>query len=80
MVNGLRLLYQLQVELEVVRKGRTDDAVNQRIAFLQSEDDTMVQQSTCPIEFNVFATCDTAGAWIQKQIELDQEAPVGSDG
>ena len=38
MVNGLSLLHQRQVELEVVRKSRTDHAVNQRVAFLPKGD------------------------------------------
>jgi hypothetical protein len=50
-----------------------------RLGFVQCDEDAVVQQSTCPIEFNVYATCDTAGAWIQRSIETDQEAMVGPE-
>jgi hypothetical protein len=54
--------------------------IYKRMGFLQCDEDTVLQQATCPLEFNVYATCDTAVAWIQRQIEMDQEALVGLDG
>ena len=37
-VHGLRFLHQRQVELEIVRKGWADHAVNQRITFFPKRD------------------------------------------
>ncbi|MDX1563986.1 MAG: hypothetical protein R3236_01215 [Phycisphaeraceae bacterium] len=50
-----------------------------RMATLESEEDKIVDDSNYPLEFNIYATIDSATDWIKKKITEDQQEPVGQD-
>ena len=72
-------VYRRMVRVVAAPAEDTPGDLYPRIAFLQSEDDKVVDDSTYPIEFNIYATMDSATDWIKKKVTEDQQAPVGQD-